>query len=255
VILQAALNGSPSYATHDLIDADSCEEAEVAPLCLDFPEVMARARRIICVSHLTGAEGEAVARAVAERLGFRYLDEEIIETAAERVDLEPSVVGEVERRKSIMSRIGDAMRTDPMPRRPDTSEERRAGATAVREKPSDEDLRELIRDAIKDVADEKDIVIASHGAAMLFAGRDDTLRVLVTAPQRTRARRIAEARNLDDRRAEKLLADEDASRADYLKRFHNIERELPVHYDLVVNTEVLAPERVADLIALAANGD
>jgi cytidylate kinase len=216
---------------------------------------MGQARRIICVSHLTGAEGEAVARAVAERLGYRYLDEEIIETAAEWVDLEPSVVGAVERRKSLLSRIGEAMRADPMPSRPDASEQRHSGATGVREKPRDEDLRELIRDAIKDVADEKDVVIASHGAAMVLSGRDDTLRVLVTAPQKTRARRIADARKLDERGAQKVLADEDASRADYLKRFHNIERELPIHYDLVVNTDVLPPGRAAELIALAANGD
>jgi cytidylate kinase len=216
---------------------------------------MAQARRIICVSHLTGAEGEAVARAVAERLGFRYLDEEIIETAAEWVDLDPSVVGAVERRKSLLGRIGEAIRTEPVPSRPDASVQRPSGATAVREKPSDEDLRQLIRDAIKDVADEKDVVIASHGAAMVLAGRDDTLRVLVTAPQTTRARRIADTRKLDERQAEKVLADEDASRADYLKRFHNIERELPTHYDMVVNTHALAPGRAAELIALAASGD
>jgi cytidylate kinase-like protein len=208
--------------------------------------------RVICVSHLTGAEGEAVARAVAERLGFRYLDEEIIETAAEWVELDPSVVGAVERRKSLRSRIGDAMRSDPIPARPDASAVRRGGSTAVRETPSDEDLRELIRDAIKDVANEQDIVIASHGAAMLLSGRDDTLRVLVTAPDETRKRRVAEARNLDERGAEKVLAGEDAARADYLKRFHGVEAEQPFHYDLVVNTGALAPERAAELVAVAA---
>lgn len=216
---------------------------------------MAVAKRVICVSHLTGAEGEAVARAVAERLGFRYLDEEIIETAAEWVDLEPSVVGAVERRKSLLSRIGEAMRADPMASRPDASEQRRSGPTAVRERPSDEDLRELIRDAIADIADQKDIVIAAHAAAMVLAGREDTLRVLVTAPNQARAQRIAEERNVDKRRAEKLLADEDAARADYLKRFHNVERELPIHYDLVINTDGLAVGRAADLVALAAQSD
>jgi cytidylate kinase len=213
---------------------------------------MAVTRRVICVSHLTGAEGEAVARAVAEQLGFRYLDEEIIETAAEWVELEPSVVGAVERRKSLLSRLGATMRAEPLPSRPDASAVHGRGA-AAREMPSDEDLRELIRDAIKDVADEKDIVIASHAAAMLLAGRDDTLRVLVTASQGTRARRVAKARNVDERGAEKLLAGEDASRADYLKRFHNVEREQPVHYDLVVNTDTLTPERAAELIAHAAS--
>jgi cytidylate kinase len=214
---------------------------------------MAQPKRIICVSHLTGADGEAVARGVAERLGFRYLDEEIIETAAEWVDLHPSMVGEVERRKSLMARIGESMRGQSMPSRPDASVQRSGGA-AVREMPADEDLRNLIRDVIREAAEEGGIVIASHAASMVLADRQDALRVLVTASQKSRADRIAGARNLDPRRAEKVLAEEDAARADYLKRFHRIALELPTHYDLVVNTDDLPSERGAELIVLAAAG-
>jgi cytidylate kinase len=213
---------------------------------------MSQPKRIICVSHLTGAEGEAVARGVAERLAFRYLDEEIIETAAEWVDLDPSVVGEVERRKSLMTRITDSMRGQSLPTRPDASAQSRSGIAAVRVMPADEDLRMLITDAIREAAQEGDIVIASHAASMVLADRKDALRVLVTASQKTRVGRIVGARNLDARQAEKVLADEDAARADYLKRFHGIELELPIHYDLVVNTDDLPPELGADLIKLAA---
>jgi cytidylate kinase len=210
---------------------------------------MAQPKRIICVSHLTGAEGEAVARAVAERLGLRYLDEEIIEAAAEWVDLHPSVVGAVERRKSLMTRIGESMKGQPIPSRPDASDRT---ATVQREMPSEEDLRTLIRDAIREAAGEGNIVIASHAASMALADRDDAVRVLVTASQKTRVDRICAARDLDQRRAAKVLAEEDAARADYLKRFHGVDVELPSHYDLVVNTDNLPPERAADLVALAA---
>jgi hypothetical protein len=213
---------------------------------------MSQPKRIICVSHLTGAEGEAVARGVAERLAFRYLDEEIIETAAEWVDLDPSVVGDVERRKSLMTRITESMRGQSLPTRPDASGQSRSGAAALRQMPTDEDLRVLITDAIREAAQEGDIVIASHAASVVLADRKDALRVLVTASQKTRVGRIAAARNLDLRKAEKVLAEEDAARADYLKRFHGIELELPIHYDLVVNTDDLTPELGADLIKLAA---
>jgi cytidylate kinase len=158
----------------------------------------------------------------------------------------------VERRKSLMTRIGDAMRGQSMPSRPDASVQYRSGGTAVREMPTDEDLRALIRDVIREVAEEQDIVIAAHAASMVLADRRDALRVLVTASGKTRAARIASARSLDARRAEKVLADEDAARADYLKRFHRVDLELPTHYDVVVNTDDLAPERAAELIALAA---
>jgi hypothetical protein len=214
--------------------------------------MMSQPKRIICVSHLTGAEGEAVARGVAERLAFRYLDGEIIETAAEWVDLDPSVIGDVERRKSLMTRITESMRGQSLPTRPDASGQSRSGSAALRQMPTDEDLRVLITDAIREAAQEGDIVIASHAASVVLADRKDALRVLVTASQKTRVGRIAGARNLDARQAEKVLAEEDAARADYLKRFHGIELELPIHYDLVVNTDDLTPELGADLIKLAA---
>jgi hypothetical protein len=214
---------------------------------------MAGPVRVVCVSHLTGADGEAVARGVAKRLGFRYLDEEIIETAAEWADVDPAVVGDVERRKSLMRRIADAIRSDPMPARPDAAAQTRSGASITgRQLPSEEDLRALIRDAIRETAEEGNIVIASHAAAIVLAGRNDVLRVLVTGSERTRAGRVATAGNGDESRAQKLVTEADASRADYLKQFHDIERELPVHYDVVVNTDDLSVDQAAELVAFAA---
>ncbi len=212
---------------------------------------MAESKRIVCVSHLAGAEGELVAREVAERLGSRYLDEEIIETAAEWVGLHPSVVGDVERRKSFVSRLTESMRGQAGSARPDAAAQRRSGS-AVRELPASEDLRALIRDAIRETADDGEIVIAAHAASIALAGRADTLRVLVTASPQTRAERIARARDLDARQAEKAREDEDAARADYLMRFHGVERELPTHYDFVLNTDNVPAERAAELVALAA---
>jgi cytidylate kinase len=211
---------------------------------------MDQPKRIICVSHLTGAQGEEVARSVAERLGFRYLDEEIIETAAEWVDLHPSAVGEVERRKSLLTRIGDSIRGRELPDRPDASVQRRPGGV-VREMPADEDMRALIRDAVRHVADDGDVVVAAHAASMVLADREDVFRVLVTASPHTRADRIVGAGELDARQAERLLEKEDAGRADYLRRFHGVEAESPIHYDLVLNTDRLNVEGCANLIVLA----
>jgi cytidylate kinase len=46
----------------------------------------------------------------------------------------------------------------------------------------------------------------------------------------------------------------DAARRDYLKRFHGVDEELPTHYDLVVNTDVLSVELAAQVIGEAATG-
>jgi len=215
--------------------------------------------RIICVSHTTGAGGESVGRAVSDRLGFRYVDEEVVESAAESVGLDPAVISNVERRKSLVARVLDRVAEsgrEPRPRlSPSLSGSSRTQATfaePVRQMPSGDDLRALIREVISDVAEEGDVVIVAHAASMALAGREDVLRVLVTASPETRARRVAEAGKVDARQAAKLIRDEDAARDDYLARFYRVDREQPTHYDLVVNTDVISPDRAADLLLLAA---
>ena len=77
--------------------------------------------------------------------------------------------------------------------------------------------------------------------------------MLVTASPTTRARRVGEANGLDDRDARREVKRADAARRDYLRRFYAIDEELPTHYDLVINTDTLAPE-VAVAAILAATG-
>ena len=49
------------------------------------------------------------------------------------------------------------------------------------------------------------------------------------------------------------MRDSDAGRRDYLKRFYNVDEELPTHYDLVVNTDALSVELAAELVTRAAS--
>ena len=65
-------------------------------------------------------------------------------------------------------------------------------------------------------------MIASHAASVALAGRDDLLRVFVTAPPERRALRVAEEAQLSEPDAQKTVKDQDAARADYLRRFHQL---------------------------------
>ena len=73
-----------------------------------------------------------------------------------------------------------------------------------------------------------------------------------TASPETRLRRIAAAEGLDEKLAEKRVAETDRARADYLHRFYKVKHELPTHYDLVVSTDRLTSGEAAALIASAA---
>ena len=199
--------------------------------------------RVVTVSHATGAGGSAIAHAVAARLGFRYIDEDIIAVAAHKEGVDAALVADTERRKTFVERLISGLAEAVSPAAI-------GGGTLVPDTITpDASLRTLIIDAIRETADRGNAVIVSHGASIPLAGRADTLRVLVTASVETRMRRIAQSGQSD---AARFVGDNDVARADYLQRFYGVEQELPTHYDLVINTDALSSDEAADIIAAAA---
>jgi cytidylate kinase len=116
------------------------------------------------------------------------------------------------------------------------------------------DIRDLIRETVVQTAGRGNVVIVAHAASFAVDPGPGTLRVLVTASQGTRAKRIAAAEGLDDARAEKTIKDSDAGRRDYLQRFYGVDRESPTNYDLVVNTDHLTFEQGAEIVLRASEG-
>jgi len=205
-------------------------------------------RTVICVSHATGAGGTDLGRLIADKLGFRLIDEEIVTRAAESQDVSVDDLADVERRKSLLTRIlSEVARGAAM-----GSVDMAVYAPSPLSQPDKNSLRALIRQSITETADEGRVVIVSHAASYALADRGDVLRVLVTASPETRARRLVDENALDEKQATKSIGTNDAGRADYLKRFYGVAEELPTHYDLVVNTDRIPAHQWADLVVNAA---
>ena len=202
------------------------------------------AHQAVCISRSTGAEGEAVGRAVAQRLGFRYVDHEVIEEAAKWAGVDRALVADAEQRKPLVVRV--------LAHIGEQSPETLAllPVTGTESLPREDDLRMLIVDVLRSLADAGSVVIVAHAASFALAGRN-VLRVLVTASTDTRTARVAAARAIDSRAAAKTVKRDDDERADYIKRFYAVDRELPIHFDLVINTDVLTPEKAADIVLSA----
>jgi cytidylate kinase len=205
--------------------------------------------RVVTISSATGAGGDVIGRMVAERLGFQYIDEQIIAAAAEKEGVDAALVADAERRRRFLGRLlsglaeksahvtvaaGELLSTD-----------RFAPARS-------EAMRTLIVAAINETAERGDVVIGSHAASIPLAGRMYVLRVLVTASSDTRVGRVAKSGQHGSGDAARFIRENDAGRAAYFKRFYGIDEELPTHYDLVVNTDALTPDEATDIIAAAA---
>lgn len=213
--------------------------------------------QVICMSRSLAAGGEDIARAVSQKLGFRYVDEEIIDRAAEREGVDVSIVENAEQRQSFLDRLLESLAVAPAPEVMAFASGFPTTTVAIETAGSvrtTEHYRQLIRDVVKETAQQGDVVIFAHASAMALGARDDVLRVLVTASPKTRAERLRAAHGMTRQQADQAIKDSDRSRRNYLKTFYGVSEELPTHYDLVVNTDVLSPERAVDVILAAARG-
>ena len=203
--------------------------------------------RTICVSRDAGAAGEEIGHAVADSLGFRYVDEDIVRAAADRtgVDLETAI--SAEQRRTLAHKLLDLIAQNGAREAYAFAPElRHSGAPAD----SSQQIPEVIREVVRETANAGDAVIVAHAASHVLAGRPDVLRILVTASPQVRAKRLAGMPGVDD--GEAAVREAEKARADYLQRFHEVKRELPTHYDLVVNTDMLSVGAAAAVIADAA---
>jgi cytidylate kinase len=202
---------------------------------------------VVCVSHATGSGGEEIGKLVAQRLGYLYVDEEIVARAAAQGGLEPRDIADEEHRRSFAGRVlevlaeggGDAWTLG-------------AGFAGAAESLRPADIRALIRETVVQTAARGRVVIVAHAASYAVEPDPAKLRVLVTASSATRARRVSAQDTLDESQAVRMVKEADAGRRDYLKRFYGVDRESPTDYDLVINTDALSTEQAGDMISQVA---
>jgi len=202
--------------------------------------------RTVCISSEDGTGALGAAMLAAKSLGLRVIDEDIVTRAAVEADVDRDVVADVEQRKSKLVRLIEGLGPVGMGTGYVVAE------PAVSDLPPTDALKGLIKSVIEEAAVAGEVMIVSHAASLALAGRDDVLRVLVTASPQTRRERLAASLDLDEDEAARTLKRSDAGRADYIKRFYGVGMELPTHYDLVINTDRLSPENAAQLIVTAA---
>lgn len=202
---------------------------------------------VITVSRGMGAGGEEIAFAVASKLGWPYLDREIIQGVASEAGVSEESLSEVERGPSMLDRMLDFLARYPAedtfhwPYEP-----------GIRAVDSTERYRKLIASFIRTIASRGPAVIVGHGATAVLAGHPRVLRVMFVASNPVRIQRVMEREGLDAKQAETRIRDTDKAWRQYLKTSFDIDWMHPHHYDLVIHTDRLPFETIIDIVAMAA---
>jgi cytidylate kinase len=205
------------------------------------PDQVAHPTAVVAVSRQFGSGGSRVGRAVAQRLGFRYADREILAEAALRLNVEEGLLEPYEERfATIWDRIGmlfalGAPDTPYVPPSlPSISETR---------------LFDVQREVIRSIAAHGNAVIVGRGAAHVLKDTPGVVRVFLHAPLQWRvALAMSEYHIEDTGKAEEIARDSDRARSRFVQTLSGRDWCDATLYDLSMDTSVVGLDGAAELI-------
>lgn len=184
--------------------------------------------RVLTVAREFGSGGGRIAKIVAEKLGWKLIDRELIEEIANAARVDPRIVTRFdERPESWMGRIN---------RRAMQGAALAAGVAPEEENCFDCDVMlDMTRKVIQRAHAKGNCVIIGRGAQCILQHQKDVFHAFVYAPFRERARRLRDRLGKDVNIEERIHA-VDGERAHYLKQnFGKMWNDLHL-YDLMISS-------------------
>jgi cytidylate kinase len=200
---------------------------------------------IITISRQYGSGGSEVAALVARTLGWKLLDNAIIDSVAERLG---TTAAEVEAREervpSLAQRLADAMALGSLEMLPPIAE-----ATLP---PSDEKLLEMTLRVITEAVAAGPVVLVGRGAQSMLAARSDALHIFCYAPKPALIARAMQRLGLDAHGAQRAVEETNRQREQFVRKNWNRSWSAHENYHLCVNTEWLGIAGAASVIVQVA---
>jgi Cytidylate kinase-like family len=183
--------------------------------------------RVITLEREYGSGGGLIAEQVAARLGWKLWDQLLTEEIARRLDCDcRAVEAHEERRDPAYYRLLRAFMRGSF----------EGSLNAPRLKMVD---TECVRDAVKKIlppiAESGNCVIVGRGSAYYLGGRPDAFHVFVYAPFNARVRRL-QSTGKSEKEAIELAETVDRDRADFIKRYFDVDWPGRDRFHLMVNS-------------------
>ncbi len=199
--------------------------------------------RAVTISREYGSGGGEISARLAQRLGWRLIDHEIVVRVAKELQVSVAeAAAQDEYATSLLTRILLSMRLI-QPNLPVTPPDLLENDLQA--------YQEALRRVVEAATTTGQVVIVGRGSQVLLSGRREVLHVRVVAPLDLRVAYVMRREGLEQAAARERVQLKDRDRVRYLQSASH-QHPADAHlYDLVVNTGVLDLESAVDLICLA----
>jgi len=192
------------------------------------PEKATFMNPFITVAREPGSGGAPIAKAVAEKLGFEFVDKQILEAIAKSTHKRTAIIKEIDEKSR--NRVEDIIHSVLNLEYVDDAKY----------------ITELGR-VVASYASKGNVVILGRGSHLLTPMAKG-LHVSVTAPKHVRIRRAMEYEGFDQQKARQVIGDVEESRNKFIKQYFTSDAKRRNVYDLTINTSFYSVLEVRDII-------
>ena len=204
------------------------------------------AANVVTFAVQLGSGGFEIAQTIAEKLGYRYLDSEVIAQAAALAGVSPDTIAAAERWPTFVERMLERLAlttvvSEGVLPTPPTANPATMMLTSA-------DYRQLVEQVVQSLAAEGHCVIVGHAGQAILRNKPHVFKVLVHGSKERRVARLAEEEGIDANEAMSRIKDSDRQRIDFFKHVYNIDWLDSSSYDMTINTDDVDSSTAVSLI-------
>ncbi|MBR2727787.1 MAG: cytidylate kinase-like family protein [Solobacterium sp.] len=192
--------------------------------------------KVITISREFGSAGRTIGRQLADELGIKCYDREIIGEVAERSGLAESYI-ESKGEDSSQGRFSSML-----------------GRGYYQGMTNEDQIWQIQSGIIKELADKESCVIVGRCADYILKDRDDVLKVFVHADIEKRAKRIVEVYGETAEKPLKRLKDKDKQRRAYYQIYTEIEWGDARNYEVCLDSGELGIDTCVQILKTIVKG-
>ena len=202
---------------------------------------------VITISRTVGSGGRTIGRKLAERLGVRFSDKELIDALQAKLNLTAESIEELKGKKKRW--LDDFIQmVAPVPMSGLLVSGESDYVSEYIQSLSVNDVFEAEKEILNGIADEGSCVIAGRSGFFVLKDRPNKVDILITASRENRIARIMSKQNLSYEKAAQVLDSVDKARDNYVLRYTGQSRYDARNYHIVLNMDYITEDKAVDLI-------
>ncbi len=195
---------------------------------------------VVTISRHFGAGGRTLGETVAQKLGYQFYDNEVIQMVSTHAKVSTDSVDDLEQqahgvfKKFISDIVPKGLKDLMISRKQETIDE--------------EIYVDILRKIIVEIAEDGNAVIIGRGSQYILKDHDDAFHLLITADRDDRVKFLVQKYNLTQAQAVRAVNQDDNRRANLYRKFGETGYDQSDNYHMTLNTSQLDFETACELI-------